>query len=426
MSSTSTTTHTPPATPASHHEQPQYSDWATSELGHHSYNGLAHPAVVPVQELLWSGRLTVDCTKDSTTFHRVPLPPEVKFIARLCAGHDHVLFTDEKGKLYVFGTTPSLFGVTGAASNKIVVYPVTALSDHYIIDIAVGLYHSIAITDKGEAFVWGQPAALSGLGVRSVIAMPTSLATFSGFDNKYTLAAAGSTSTILLTQDGKVILLHQQTKSVYKCDPDITRSIRQVVYSRNIPLLLSDDGEVFQFTNGKLTKYDSNQSEAVVHMSNSCLLLGLPRWSINTHQMFPREFKRAVKTILVMSLVDESTPRYPEASWYKIPAEITLIIIEFLGNSYTKRGSGNVMIDEKIINFPERALDIASGYAHTALLTASGVWVGGSNQYGVGGDVTSGTQSVREFKQIPCLEGLNISRVFCGSYVTLAVVSPLG
>jgi len=57
--------------------------------------------------------------------------------------------------------------------------------------------------------------------------------------------------------------------------------------------------------------------------------LGLPEWNTETHKKYPKAFKEAIKTLLMIHSLDfEHQPRHPECPIW-LPIEVIIHIINF-------------------------------------------------------------------------------------------------
>lgn len=117
------------------------------------------------------GQLGVGDTNDRHEFSRVPLREAALSLA---AGAQHSLVATVEGRVYVFGSNEyGQLGLDseeeGTAQRTIHSAPrqIVTLRDHFIVDVAAGSHHSIALSARGEVYVWGlNNAGQLGLGHR--------------------------------------------------------------------------------------------------------------------------------------------------------------------------------------------------------------------------------------------------------------------
>ena len=78
-------------------------------------------------------------------------------VQKLRVGMRHSAVISEEGQLYTFGV--GKWGVLGHGNEKNVAFNqprlVERLSKHKVIDIAMGEYHTVALTDDGNVWTWG-------------------------------------------------------------------------------------------------------------------------------------------------------------------------------------------------------------------------------------------------------------------------------
>eukprot|EP01119_Soliformovum_irregulare_P004440 TRINITY_DN15442_c0_g1_i1.p1 TRINITY_DN15442_c0_g1~~TRINITY_DN15442_c0_g1_i1.p1 ORF type:complete len:411 (+),score=82.74 TRINITY_DN15442_c0_g1_i1:83-1315(+) len=84
--------------------------------------------------------------------------PDLK-IVKISCGDAHTLALDDKGRIWSWGSKGNILGHSEDASpieTPIgIAKKVIGLEDKFIVDISAGYDFSLAITDKGKAFIWG-------------------------------------------------------------------------------------------------------------------------------------------------------------------------------------------------------------------------------------------------------------------------------
>lgn len=78
-------------------------------------------------------------------------------VQKLRLGLRHSAVISEDGQLYTFGQ--GNWGVLGHGNEKNVKFTtpklVEGLANHKVVDVVMGEYHTMALTDDGEVYTWG-------------------------------------------------------------------------------------------------------------------------------------------------------------------------------------------------------------------------------------------------------------------------------
>ena len=78
-------------------------------------------------------------------------------VQKLCVGLRHSAVLSEDGKVYTYGN--GNHGILGHGDEKTIAHnkakPVQRLENHKVVDIALGEYHSLALTEDGNLWSWG-------------------------------------------------------------------------------------------------------------------------------------------------------------------------------------------------------------------------------------------------------------------------------
>lgn len=124
---------------------------------------------------------------------------------RIVSGAFHHLAVDRHGRVFSWGIND--FGQLGIGTTNYATEPekVVDLDDVCIVDIAAGGWHSVAITDSGEVYVWGRGEyGRLGLGDKSGSSKlrPQKLKGLEG--HRVIEASCGGTHSMVVTDEGKV------------------------------------------------------------------------------------------------------------------------------------------------------------------------------------------------------------------------------
>eukprot|EP00743_Colponemidia_sp_Colp-15_P002521 GILK01002733.1.p1 GENE.GILK01002733.1~~GILK01002733.1.p1 ORF type:complete len:871 (-),score=95.60 GILK01002733.1:101-2677(-) len=119
-------------------------------------------------------------------------------------GKHHALILTAKGEVWVMGGGSfGVAGLGGAASTDVPTI-VHTLKERFIKQVACGHFHSLALTDKGDLYAWGRGTS-GQLGVRKgsdVETVPRFLNCFSGIAIQ--AVACGAAHSLALSEDGRV------------------------------------------------------------------------------------------------------------------------------------------------------------------------------------------------------------------------------
>ncbi len=112
-----------------------------------------------------SGTLGNGSTNSSSHPVAVTMPQAVQLI-QVSAGFDHALALSSSGEVYVWGSNE--YGQLGMEGNSAVLVPtkLESLSGQRIVSVAAGKQFSLALSENGKVYAWGNNASLQ-LGVDS-------------------------------------------------------------------------------------------------------------------------------------------------------------------------------------------------------------------------------------------------------------------
>ena len=126
------------------------------------------------------------------------------YLIQICSAKQHILYLTEEGNLYSYGS--GIFGVCGQGGalqcfQQRILRP---LSERKVIQIACGEYHSLALTAMMDVYSWGRgfegQLGISEKGRIEVMSKPTFIPFFN--KHKVKFIAAGSYYSLAVTQEG--------------------------------------------------------------------------------------------------------------------------------------------------------------------------------------------------------------------------------
>lgn len=148
------------------------------------------------------------------------MPPDMGKVTDISVGQDHVLALNSKGKLFTWGF--DRFGLSQIPSE---------LQNKKIRYIGAGYQASVAVTDDGKIYKWGNdntvdilPSNADGMDVKSV--------------------AMNSQTGLALTEDGKVIPLSRRGTSFDTVPKDIQGKVKSLALSEKSAAAVLNDGTV--------------------------------------------------------------------------------------------------------------------------------------------------------------------------------------
>lgn len=199
-------------------------------------------------------------------------------IKKLSAGYHHTLALDDKGQLYGWGlNTNGQLGV-GSLVNKSTPTPVVGLEDEKVTEVISGseaLTASFALTESGKIYAWGYGAFHMIPGSLGNVTKPKDIT--SAFNGKTIVdIAPGGDHVLALDSDGKVYswgtTASGQTgrpgagfqDKVEEIPFFEDKKVTQISANSTTSLVLTDDGKVYQFgmvenSTGKSLSFDENE-----------------------------------------------------------------------------------------------------------------------------------------------------------------------
>eukprot|EP01122_Echinamoeba_exundans_P012017 TRINITY_DN4945_c0_g1_i1.p1 TRINITY_DN4945_c0_g1~~TRINITY_DN4945_c0_g1_i1.p1 ORF type:complete len:417 (-),score=24.99 TRINITY_DN4945_c0_g1_i1:9-1259(-) len=129
-------------------------------------------------------------------------PTSPPTFSHISAGPDHVVAISESGKLYSWGVNYG--GQLGIALETAVVHHATPIiSNVSFRSVSAGAHHSAAVSDSGQVYVWGSNAGgVLGLGHSAPDCVPTP--THLHLPHRCSAVSCGSYHTIALTEKGQI------------------------------------------------------------------------------------------------------------------------------------------------------------------------------------------------------------------------------
>ena len=124
-------------------------------------------------------------------------------VTDVAAGECHTVFVTDKGKVFACGNGECGQLGLGNEENHYTPQEVTVLSEHHVIGVALGGYHTVFVTDKGKVFACGLGRyGKLGLGNKDDQNTPQEITALSG--HCVVGVAAGNRHTVFVTAEGKV------------------------------------------------------------------------------------------------------------------------------------------------------------------------------------------------------------------------------
>ncbi|KAL6043335.1 putative E3 ubiquitin-protein ligase herc4 [Balamuthia mandrillaris] len=408
----------------------------------------------------WAGRNTVRGApfdyyhKDSPAFRKLEAFDHLSLrVKQIASGHDHILVLSEDGEVYGLGFNSD--GRLGNCKNDrdvATAVKATGLEGHKIVDISAGMYHSLALTDKGQVFAFGSNTngklGLPTNGLTNVGLTPTLIPTLQ--DIPVVQIGAANDYSVFLTDKGQIYQCGMcggvSSTIPVPIKPQPPCKFIALAKGHNHYLALSDDGRVYGLASDKQLLGQGarqnilhpipvcqkiNATKIVAGGDHSLIVTGLPPWTIETHRTFPADFRQAVRTILGMALLNPTTaaPRHPESFWWMLPMELIHLIVEFLASDLTynelyslHRTEGLVLLPPFVKNNRNVIKELGSTYSCNIALTARNeVWTWGHGSFGE----TASPYSLMG-KPTPHWEeehpNAKVKHVFAGYYRVFAVV----
>mgnify|MGYP006285622503 CR=1 FL=1 len=297
---------------------------------------------------------------------------EVNDIKKISVGDSHIMLLTNMGEVYSFGSNS--FGQLGngtfASNDMTSPIKITGLSD--VKDIACGGQHSVILKNDGTVWIAGRNCNNQLL--HNNLDESSYFLKAPGLDNVIKIAASDFT-TVAQKSDGQLWIWGRDTYSdtIYKVDG--IYNIKEISFSFERVLLLTNDGTVWK-------EKRSGDSEEVI-------------------------FEKVEE---LNNIVDMTCMSYYTNVFLRNDGTITFYGIDLPFNDPLQKLEKN---DSLYISYPfiSDVVDIASGSEHVLALKNDGtVWSFGSNEYGQLGIEDNGSEplpvDVRQF------------------YITMAVNSP--
>jgi alpha-tubulin suppressor-like RCC1 family protein len=128
------------------------------------------------------------------------------YLIQICAGKQHILHLTEDGQVYSYGS--GMYGVCGqgGAACCFQHQVLRSLSDRKVLQIACGEYHSLALTRAFNIYAWGRgfegQLGIAEQGKTEIVSRPTFIPFFDKLPIKF--IAAGSFYSLAITEQGEL------------------------------------------------------------------------------------------------------------------------------------------------------------------------------------------------------------------------------
>ena len=185
----------------------------------------------------------------------IPTPiPNFSHVVQVSCGYFFTAFITANGQLYTFGN--NYFGQLGVDYGRDFTRPslFDQLIDKKIVQVSCGIYHMGILTDKGEAYVWGNGGA-GQLGQGQDQTGSTTQPALVNIKQKIKQLVCGNEFTALLTEQGDVYMCGLgifgqlgtgNNKKLFRPEKvDYLPPINQVSLGWNHSLFLTRTGEVY-------------------------------------------------------------------------------------------------------------------------------------------------------------------------------------
>lgn len=132
--------------------------------------------------------------------------PTLTGVVDVAAGNGFTLAITSSGALYAWGNNPNgQLGIDPAITRAHVPVPVTALADEVIVDIAVGISHSLAVTREGVVYAWGRNSdGQLGQGTTDTNEIPTPVAVPALLGKRVVAVGTGNFHSFAITDAGEL------------------------------------------------------------------------------------------------------------------------------------------------------------------------------------------------------------------------------
>ncbi|MBQ8310812.1 MAG: hypothetical protein IJX80_07360 [Clostridia bacterium] len=134
--------------------------------------------------------------------------PDGKVFTQISAGEKHALALTDDGSVYVWGAND--FGQLGLETNETVTVPtaLTALADQTIVDVAAGDQFSLALSNTGKIYAWGDNQYHQlGESTKTAGQMRNTPTVISALAQSFAISiSAGAESAAAITSDGATYL----------------------------------------------------------------------------------------------------------------------------------------------------------------------------------------------------------------------------
>jgi alpha-tubulin suppressor-like RCC1 family protein len=381
--------------------------------------GLTHSAFLSLSGIAYStglntsGQLGIgDLVSRSTV---VTNSPAIKFddisAYKIASGTTYTVFVNNSGLTYAFGTNTSGQLGFGNTSNVLVPTVIPVLKDINICQLACGTSHAFFVENNGRVYACG--SYLNGrLGIASLtsdVLLPTNIPFFNTF--KIVQAAAGDSHSLFLSSTGQVYACgsYLNGRLGTGSTQDVITPIEIAYFSTNgISITQISEGDshsMFLSRNGVVYACGSFANGRLGTGSVADVLTPTPISYFTTTN--PLKIKQ------VSCGSDYTMFLTTSGSVYACGA---------VANGKLGTGSAGDELLPILVSGVSNVRQVATGYAHTLFLTATGVYSAGLNTNGQlgNGDTTTQTTPVLITSG---LTGKNIIDASCGSTFSVFITN---
>ncbi len=357
--------------------------------------------------------------KPENITYNIPLTSDDK-IKQLAIGNNHTMILTENGKIYTCGRNS--YGQLGNDdfSNKAIPIELTnkisLSSKDKVVQISVGFYHSVALTELGQVYSWGyNNHGQLGDGTTTLSSQPINITDNIGLEDDIVIKTiVGYNNTAVITQKGFFYMLGANDYSqlgigidIYVATPErvaIEEKILMISTSINHTIALSENGQVYIWgsnSNGQLGNGTTAKSNVPVNITQYI--------GVDTSDKIVQVSAGYYHTIAL----SENGQVYTWGS--NAYGE--------LGNGASENSNLPINITSKFKLTDDKIIQVSAGYYHTIALSENGkVYTWGRNSSGQLGNGTNVDSYLP--KDITQNIGTNMGKVIkieTGDYRTLVI-----
>eukprot|EP01130_Rhizamoeba_saxonica_P000104 TRINITY_DN10122_c0_g1_i1.p1 TRINITY_DN10122_c0_g1~~TRINITY_DN10122_c0_g1_i1.p1 ORF type:complete len:409 (+),score=60.65 TRINITY_DN10122_c0_g1_i1:21-1247(+) len=240
----------------------------------------------------------------------------------------HSLALDKFGKVYAWGSnTHGKLGI-GDPDTLISSVPRQIPLNETIVEVAVGIHHSLALSSSGLVYSWGSNAN-GRLGTNSrklwkphvIYSLKNILQLSAGGGFSLALDSDGYVYSWGINNCGQLGLGHRIDTVIPTRIPSLSE-ISQISCGLHHGIALRSDGTVFAWGGSRCTSSDNDIDDVLLPKKVEGINLAL-RWHPDLYMSYDKKTRNMIKTLLLLSVREGS-------NFDKLPKDIIHIIIDLL------------------------------------------------------------------------------------------------